>query len=177
MMAEEVSQFCAGAKNDEATPLLPEFATATVPALSSRLRRSRRQLLLFAAVLVPGLIFLAKVPPVEGSLYPKCLFHLATGWHCAGCGMARALHACLNGQFLQAVAYNPLAVAALPFLLVWGVRQLLARWSGREISARRLPATVIGALFCLIILYTVLRNIPLPPFDLLAPHELANLTQ
>jgi hypothetical protein len=125
------------------------------------------------AALVLGAVVLYRVPPVEGSFYPPCVFHELTGFHCPGCGATRCLHALLHGELRQAVAYNLMLVVFLPFLMLHGARVGHALLAGSQICSRWMPAWAIRGLFVLIVAFWIVRNIPLYPFLLLAPHELA----
>jgi uncharacterized membrane protein YhaH (DUF805 family) len=119
-----------------------------------------------------GGVLLYWATPTEDSLYPRCPFHTLTGLHCPGCGTTRCLHALLHGDPAQALAYNPLAVLALPFLLAWLGRLGLAALVNRRLRGRPLPALWIRLIFVAIVVFWVLRNLPWFPFDLLAPHPL-----
>lgn len=85
--------------------------------------------------------------------------------------MTRASHELLHLRLSKAVSYNPLVVLAAPFLIVWiGVE--LAAWLFGE--RYRGPRMRMGkrsgiAMVVVILLYSVLRNIPVWPFTLLAP--------
>jgi hypothetical protein len=131
--------------------------------------------LLGTAGVAAGVYVLAAVPPTEDSYYPKCQLHSLTGLHCPGCGTTRALHALLNGRVAQAAAYNPLAFVVLP-IVGWSlVRSVRASWLGRPVRRssapprRRVPPWLILAA---LLLFAILRNLPVYPFNLLAPHEL-----
>ncbi len=78
-------------------------------------------LLLGATGLGVGVMVFFFNPSTHG-FYPVCLFHVLTGLNCPGCGMTRALHALLHGNFLLALKDNALFVAALTVLAVWGAR-------------------------------------------------------
>jgi hypothetical protein len=121
-------------------------------------------------VAVVALLYCAA--PTEDSFYPRCLFHALTGLHCPGCGSTRCLHALLHGDAVQALAYNPLTVLALPFLLVWFARLGLAAARNKRVRSRPLPARWIRLIFVAIVVFWILRNLPWFPFDLLAPHAL-----
>jgi hypothetical protein len=112
------------------------------------------------------------VAPVAGGPYPPCPFHALTGLHCPGCGTLRCLHALFHGDLAQALAYNALTVLVLPFLLIWAGRWGLAAARNRPPRGRRVPGRWIRLLLMVVIAYWVLRNLPLPPFELLAPHAL-----
>lgn len=58
--------------------------------------------------------FLAKlIDSLSLGLYP-CLFHLATGAYCPGCGGTRALVALLQGRITDSIRLNPL----VPYMAV-----------------------------------------------------------
>jgi len=81
----------------------------------------------------------------------------------------RSIHALLTGDLLQAAAYNPLTALFYPLL----VAVLLVRWLRQgNASCRPLPIWLPWAIVVVIVLFGVLRNIPVPPFDQLAPHRL-----
>ena len=134
-------------------------------------RLLRQMKIMAVAVGVPAAAaFLYFVPPGQEAPYPPCWFHALTGLHCPGCGSTRCLHALLHGDLGQAAAYNGLLLLALPFLLFWAVHAALRAWHGRPASGDALrgwPAFVI-----VLVLFGVLRNLPVAPFNLLAPHAL-----
>ena len=51
--------------------------------------------------------------------WPQCPFLAMTGWPCMTCGATRATFAFLQGSFLQAFWWNPLAALALGGVLVF----------------------------------------------------------
>jgi hypothetical protein len=117
-------------------------------------------------------LYLYHHPPTDsGSIYPGCTINQLTGLDCAGCGVTRASHELLHLRIGKAVSYNPLVVLAAPFLIVWiGVE--LAAWLFAE--RYRGPRMRMGkrsgiAMVTIILLYSVLRNIPVWPLTLLAP--------
>ena len=114
-------------------------------------------------------------PPAGSQYYPKCQLHSLTGLHCPGCGMTRFASALLRGDPSQAVAYNVLGVVALPFVAIWVLQQVWA-WL-RGVTARRWfspkwHGRVTAVFIALLAVFFVLRNVPVEPFTLLAPHEL-----
>lgn len=129
-----------------------------------------RVLMLLAASLLAlaGLWLLRNKDVVESVYFPKCPLFLLTGWHCAGCGVTRALHALAHGDLATAWSSNPLFVAGLPLLAsVWGYRRWKA-WQGNPPAL--LPAGWIWLILGTLILFGLLRNVPYYPFTLLAPH-------
>ena len=100
-------------------------------------------------------------PSVLTTFPPPCIFRKATGIYCPGCGSTRALRALFGGDFFAALRYNPFSVSvlfALPALLV------LRRPQFRALYYRL--AVVVCAF---VLVFTVLRNVPLPAFDFLRP--------
>lgn len=91
--------------------------------------------------------------PARSSVFPPCPFHALTGWWCPGCGSTRALHQLLHGHFAEAFRYNPLAILAIPFLLIAAV---IPFWRKRAVLA---PVWSWTALV-LIIGFGILRNLP-----------------
>ena len=120
-------------------------------------------LAVFCAVATFALFAVAvcRDPSVLTTFPPPCVFRKATGIFCPGCGSTRALRALLGGDFLAALRYNPFSIAvlfALPTLLV------LRRPKFRAVYYR------LGVVVCAVVLvFTVLRNLPFPAFDFLRP--------
>ena len=96
--------------------------------------------------------------PAQSGWFPPCPVHAVTGLACPGCGSLRAVHRLLHGHVMEAMAMNPLMVLSIPVLLAFVLRPSLARH----------PA-VPKAVLVVVLLYTLLRNIPVHPFTLLAP--------
>lgn len=100
------------------------------------------------------------------SYFPPCLFHELTGLHCPGCGATRAVLALLHLDLVRAVHMNALFVLfALPALFVLGLEML----QERLIFSAGAHKAVGYAYLALAIAFTVARNIPGYPFELLAP--------
>lgn len=128
----------------------------------------------FVAVCVLGVLGLKlrqmdlEKPP---RFLPKCAVHELTGFHCPGCGNTRAAHALLHGDVTEALRQNAILVIALPFFVffVWHTwREWVA--PGRsltEILQQRRWQLVFAVVA--LIAFTILRNLPMPPFQWLAP--------
>lgn len=117
-----------------------------------------------------GIAIVAIFPPNDTPWYPVCMFHQLTGWHCPGCGLTRSLHALLNGRVMQSLAYNPLLVVGL----CWTVWEAAARGVYLGLGVRKAgPANwMIWSFVALLLLFGIVRNIPIAAFELLAPHEI-----
>jgi hypothetical protein len=123
-----------------------------------------------------GLIFIAMgavmlwvFDPATSGVFPPCPLRYLTGWYCPGCGSLRAIHQLLHGNLQAAWAMNPLTVILLPFLSYGLVSHSLYEIRGRGLPQLFLPAAWIRALCLAIILFGIMRNLPLHPFELLAP--------
>lgn len=104
--------------------------------------------------------------PATHHFYPVCQFHRLTGLNCPGCGMTRALHALLHGEVAVALHDNALLVCgliALPARGLW----LAASKSGGRPAAEWLPIRWLWPLLTVVLVFTVLRN--LPAFAFLSP--------
>jgi len=130
-------------------------------------------LLLGVAALAAAVYVVYTHDPADGGYYPVCVFHKLTGLDCPGCGTLRAVHQLLHGHLLAALRLNALSVCMLPVLVVVIARNSLAAWQGtaaRWPRPRWVPAGWRWWLVGLIIAFGVLRNVPVWPFALLAPH-------
>ena len=145
-----------------------------MPPLDRRQRVLVRAALAVGAAVVggAGLWLLATVPPTDDSWYPKCFSYRVARIHCPGCGTTRALHSLLNARFEQAFAYNPLVVLLSPYLLLMAARSGWHWLWGTEAKRSLFPARYSWLAFAVLMVYWVLRNVPVYPFNLLAPHEI-----
>ena len=128
-----------------------------------RKRFTKQNLITLGALLVLGVtacIVLLLVPPgsPHAKWLPKCMFHQLTGLYCPGCGATRALSAMLHGDLKSSLHNNLLLFPLLALIAVLIVKP--------EISLKRPVAVAIVAV---VLLFTILRNIPFAPFTYLAP--------
>jgi len=137
-------------------------------------RRIGRMIILIGAPLfaVAGFLYIYLYDPnTHSGFYFPCGFRWLTGLYCPGCGNTRALHALVHLDFVGMLNHN-LLFFPLFFLLMWLLTgEYLKLLFGKRILwiPRRVPMAVIILLVALIILFTVLRNIPVYPFSILAP--------
>ena len=121
------------------------------------------------ATAVLAVVALRVFDPATSGAFPPCVLHYLTGWYCPGCGSLRALHQLLHGNLRTAWAMNPLTVVLLPFLTYGLLSHALTALGGRGLPQPFLRAVWIRALCAGIILFGIARNLPIHPFDLLAP--------
>ena len=147
-----------------------------MPPTPRQRRLVKAGILAIAALLigVAGTV-LVTFPPTDSPYYPKCQLHSLTGLHCPGCGMTRFVAAALRGDLSQAAAYNAVGLVALPFVTVWVLHQVWAWLWGvtpRRWLSPRWYGRVTAVFIAVVSIFFVLRNVPVEPFTLLAPHEL-----
>lgn len=131
--------------------------------------RHRIALACILLILLASAIYLYQYNPDGSNVYPTCPFHSLTGLHCPGCGSIRALHQIMHGNILAAFNLNPLMVLFTP-LLGWIIlSQLCVVIRARPLPRLFIPAFFIWILFAVIIIYWILRNIPVFPVNILAP--------
>ena len=133
------------------------------PLAPDGLGARRRELASLAATTMGALAAaatLAMLDPNRPGHYPGCPFLALTGHYCPGCGTLRAVHDGLHGDVRGALARNPLAVIAAPFILVAWVCWVL-RLAGYDAPhPTRLRAGWVWTLLGVVVAYWVLRNVP-----------------
>jgi hypothetical protein len=144
---------------------------------AQRLLRRCSFCLAVAAVTCVAYILFQKNPSGDWqAFFPKCMFFRATGFHCPGCGCQRALHHLFNGRIPLALQCNAMVMIALPWLTWEAVRASLVflqlpvpqfmavRW---RLSGRQAMSIAVA-----VMAFWILRNVPCPPFEWLAPPSL-----
>ena len=122
--------------------------------------------LVAAAVLaaLAGTAWIYAIDPTGSSWFPRCGLHWLTGLHCPGCGCLRAAHALLHGRLTDALAFNSLFVCGVPLAAT--------AWVWNRCRPQPLAPRPVWAwwLVVLLVAFGIVRNVPVYPFDLLAPH-------
>ena len=139
----------------------------------------RRRLALFARVLVAALIIIGArflLIRYQGTILNSglgCPLYHFTGYYCAGCGGTRAFFAFLKGDLAGSWRMNPVFLSGL----ACGLLYLAAYWWQRLATGRfalpfrlRFSVWTGWCLLGLLFMFMILRNIPAPPFNQLAPH-------
>lgn len=131
---------------------------------------------------MPALIIAATVPVLVllyffadarySGFFPRCPFFTLTGLLCPGCGSQRAVSSLLHGQIMQAINYNVLLVASLPLLFYSLLIGLLNVFRSKQLTQKIFYSPVfVKIVLAVVVLFGVLRNIPVYPFTMLAPHK------
>jgi hypothetical protein len=106
----------------------------------------------------------------SASFFPGCLFHRLTGLQCPGCGMTRAAYATLHGRLGEAFRFNPVGMVLFPAALVGMGLELIGWVRGKPLPPRfRVGGRWAWGIAGVLLVFWILRNIPVWPFTLLAP--------
>ncbi len=129
-------------------------------------------IVLMILVVLAGLAYSFFIDPnaTPVATFP-CVTYKMTGLYCPGCGDTRALHALLHGHILQAFDYNllfPIIVLVLAWYYLVGLTTLIRKKRVMWIP-QSLPLWAAITIGAVVVLFTVLRNIPAWPFSILAP--------
>lgn len=124
-----------------------------------------------AAVVAISLLYFF-IDARETQLFPKCPFHSLTGLFCPGCGSQRAISALLHFDLISAMRFNVLLVASLPMIGYSVYASVMNTFTTKVVQQRLFHSvTFIWILAVVVMLFWVLRNVPVYPFQLLAPHH------
>jgi Protein of unknown function (DUF2752) len=107
--------------------------------------------------------------PTTAGFFPVCPLYALTGYACPGCGMTRGLHALLHGDILGSLDYNLLLPGILFFFGYLFVSLFLTFARGRGLDFKIFTPLVIWGFFGFAFIFTILRNLPYYPFNVLFP--------
>ena len=120
-------------------------------------------------VIIGGATALFFLNPSEHSFFPKCSFYVATGFSCPGCGSTRALFHLTHGNVLEALRLNPGLMALITLGLTDYIRFVVSVIHGNPFQTLFGRLKLLGALMGVMLVYGVIRNLPWPLFESLAP--------
>jgi hypothetical protein len=124
----------------------------------------RSSVLAIWSLIIAGAAYLFFFEPGKTGFFPACPFRSLTGFTCPGCGTTRALHQILHGHFATAFTLNPLLLLAIPFILFAFIRYSVIVMRGGVPRPNALPASLIYAIFFVILSFWIFRNTPFYPF-------------
>jgi hypothetical protein len=73
-------------------------------------------------------------------------------------------------NFSQALAENPLLLMLLPYLCYSWLSWLLDSFNGPHIPRLHISRSLVLSSAILLLTFAIIRNLPWPPFQFLAPH-------
>lgn len=120
-----------------------------------------------ACVAVASVLF--EFNPSHYGFYPRCWLYTSTGIYCPGCGSLRAMHQLAHGHLAAALRCNLLLTLSVPFVAVFALRYAVHWTAGKPLPSLAIRPRWIKALAAVLVLFTILRNIPFAPFTYLAP--------
>lgn len=129
--------------------------------MNKEIFKRHKMALLFPVILVmAGIIYFVFDPTKTNLPFPKCPMKFITGYDCPSCGVQRAMHCLLHGEFLNALHYNYFMIFSIPLLIL----VILASWYNFNHIFDRLYKLVCNkfVLFTYIVLYFawwIIRNI------------------
>ena len=98
--------------------------------------------------------------PSDSYLMPKCPFHLLTGYDCPACGVQRAFHYCLHGDWGTAIRYNYFLILSVPYLIAVAVTTFIHNKKVDVVRRYVHHPTTIMIFLALTIIWWIVRNIP-----------------
>jgi hypothetical protein len=94
-----------------------------------------------------------------------CAFKAMTGWDCPGCGGTRMVWYLLHADLPAAFQHHLIALVAVPVVaylyVVWAAKRIFRV----SLPSRGIPASVWGTYLVVWLAFSVLRNLPYPPFE------------
>lgn len=106
--------------------------------------------------------------PTTAGFFPVCPFHALTGLNCPGCGLTRGFYALLHADVLTALQFNLMLPFYLFFFSYLFVSLALVLLRGRGLAFPAFTPRPVYGFLILTLLFTVARNLPFYPFNLLA---------
>lgn len=117
----------------------------------------------FSPVVGVGIWLLLAYYPAYHRYFPHCPFYELTHLYCPGCGATRGMFQLLHGNIPGVFRNNALLIPSLCLVC-------FLMYRGRAAFSPPVLTGYIG----LIVAFWILRNIPLYPFNLLAPIPFAS---
>lgn len=107
--------------------------------------------------------------PAEYNIFPHCIFHLLTGYYCPGCGSQRAIHSLLHLDLYGVIENNILFIPAVLIILYHYIHKPLNLKLNLKLPDILYLKNTPWIILIIIVIFWILRNLPIYPFDLLAP--------
>ena len=117
-----------------------------------------KQYIIGLGLILATLAFIAlyrNVDPIDSYYMPKCLSYTVFGIRCPGCGTQRAIHSILTGDFKAALQFNPILYITTTIIL--DIKSVKAKHP--KLHNLFLGEKTIWVLLCILLIYTILRNI------------------
>jgi len=128
---------------------------------------------LMAAASVVGIagssVMVAAYNPTDVHFFPVCPLYEMTGFACPGCGLTRGFHALFHGDVSTALGFNALLpIWAVIIAYVW-VSLVVYAIRGKGLPMWPTNPAFLWTFMIVLLVFGVVRNIPVYPFNLLFP--------
>lgn len=107
--------------------------------------------------------------PVTAGFFPVCPLYAMTGLYCPGCGLTRGFHALFHGDILGALHFNALVPVYFIAFAYVGISLFFVLVRGRGLSFKFLNVKLVYGFLAVLLVFSVVRNLPFYPFTFLAP--------
>jgi len=121
------------------------------------------------AAMVGGAGLVTYFDPSAEHFFPVCPLYALTGFACPGCGLTRGFHALFHGDILTALHFNALTPIWTVIFGFTFISLVLFAARGRGLSLNKISANWLWVFLGLLMVFGVLRNLPIYPFSLLFP--------
>jgi hypothetical protein len=122
-----------------------------------------------AGAIVGGSAIVALFDPSRANFYPVCPLYALTGLACPGCGLTRSFHSLFHGDILTALDLNLLSPVWI-VIFGWVVLSLLLLGvRGRGLKMWPTEPRFLWTFLVVMVVFAVVRNIPLWPLSILYP--------
>lgn len=130
----------------------------------------KNQLILFCFLASLGIVTFYYLDPANSNnIYPPSLAREWGGFYCAGCGMLRAIHQLLHGNWQAALRYNPLLIICLPYFFYWITPYFCKYFYQINLYTVRQKNKQLLVTIAICLIYGILRNVPSPALSWLVP--------
>ncbi len=107
--------------------------------------------------IVPGVVFVATTSASEATSMPiLCVYRLATGVPCPGCGLTRGFVAIGHGLLDVALDYNLLAPVLFAWMVIWWLASVVAMLRGGPPAST--PRPVLRTALVVLVAFWLLRG-------------------
>ncbi len=96
-----------------------------------------------------------------------CMTYKLFGVYCTGCGSTRQIYYLMNGDISRAFMYNVGAIVIYPTYAY--LYYLIVRWAVKGKKIEKKQAYILASIAGILLIYMMLRNIPIQAFDILRP--------
>ena len=122
-----------------------------------------------AAAMAVGSGVTAYYDPTATHFFPVCPLYAITGFACPGCGLTRGFHALFHGDIATAFHFNVLIPIWAVILSYVFLSLVLTAIRGKGLPMWPTNPRFMWVFMIVLVVFGVLRNLPLYPFTLLFP--------